>query len=464
MKKKNLNGDFASMRSQEQAPRSLGWRRKCRATAAGTGCCRDRRSRSTPTTDFEKTVIGGVKAQGKQIKTLADKMGEVTRDLGNATSETKKAFEELSKVHRRKTPPSHGEKLLALQKTQMQVGREVHLNWGNPAERIAANEVARLYVNSFIRSKISKFDDTIRVTDAMQKALGEGSGEGAGWLLPEIAAMIYEALPNYGIWSTLGVEAMGTKQKILTVSTADPIAYVIPEGGVINDDTNMAGATVTANAAKIAVLLNVSRELLQDSEYDVTARVVKQFLRAVAKRMDYLAFMANGTNDNLNGAFTGLFNFGTVVTAASGHTAVESFTFEDVYGAVLGVAEAILDRQARWWMHPFMLVRALSIKDGNGRPIFLNALEAPTPGGLGSILGYPVTLGHILPTTNTAGQPVCAFGDPEAYAVGRRQDYEFDFSDHARWTNDQRSFRGISRGAFLGRLATGLTILTTASS
>lgn len=232
----------------------------------------------------------------------------------------------------------------------------------------------------------------------------------------------------------------------------------------IADDTNITGTSVTATAKKLAILLNISRELLQDSEYDVTARVVRKFLRAAAKRMDYTAFMSDGTNDGPNGAFTGVVNFGTVITAATTHTTVESMSFEDITSVVLGAAEAVLDRQARWWMHPFILIRLLSIKDSNGRPIFLNALEAPTPGGIGSILGFPVTLGHVLPTTNTAGSKVAAFGDPDAYVIGRRQDVEFDFSDHARWTNDQRSFRLIARAAFKGRLASALTVLKTAAS
>jgi len=42
----------------------------------------------------------------------------------------------------------------------------------------------------------------------VQKDLEEGTSPGEGWLRPQLAKMIYDALPNYGIWNTLGVEDM----------------------------------------------------------------------------------------------------------------------------------------------------------------------------------------------------------------------------------------------------------------
>ena len=48
------------------------------------------------------------------------------------------------------------------------------------------------------------------------------------------------------------------------------------------------------------------------------------------------------------------------------------------------VAPVVLKRKPRWWMHPQMLVRMMGIKDNNGRPIFLGALEAPSYGAIGN--------------------------------------------------------------------------------
>src|SRR5262245_1327260 len=56
-------------------------------------------------------------------------------------------------------------------------------------------------------------------------------------------------------------------------------------------------------------------------------------------------------------------------------------------------------------MHPQQVARTLGVKDLNGRPIFLTAIEAPSFGVVGSILGYPLTMAAVLPTTNDTNVP-----------------------------------------------------------
>jgi len=102
----------------------------------------------------------------------------------------------------------------------------------------------------------------------------------------------------------------------------------------------------------------------------------------------------------------------------------------------------------------------LAIKDANGRPIFLTANEAPSLGGIGTILGFPVTLVGAAPSTNSASAKVAAFGDPQSFAVGVRKDFEIATSDQFKWDTFQISFRGVGRAGAIGRAATGSAILT----
>jgi HK97 family phage major capsid protein len=155
---------------------------------------------------------------------------------------------------------------------------------------------------------------------------------------------------------------------------------------------------------------------------------------------------------------------GTAAAAASGNVSVETLDFEDVLRCLTTVDSGILTRPCRWWMNPQILVRMLSIKDGNGRPIFLTANEAPTPGGIGSILGYPVTLAHAAPSANTTSSKVAVFGDPNAQVAGVRSDFVFEASDHHRWNTLERSFRGYGRFGNKIRKATGFAVLTNAAS
>lgn len=273
------------------------------------------------------------------------------------------------------------------------------------------------------------------------------------------------ALALYGKWNTLGVRRMGTKLTRLPIKTARPVAnFILTEAGPISDDTNVAGTEVTLQVLPIAVLLNVSRQVIDDALFDVTEIVLNDFVQAYNQRLDFAAFAANGTADGLNGGMTGIFNFWTAAVAANGNTNAAGLQLEDFMRVLLSVDAVTLERPGTaWWLHPQMLVRFLGVKDKNGRPLFLNALEAPTPSGIGSILGYPVHLCHAAPNVDGAGKPVAAFGDPDSLVVGIREDFGFEATDAYRWNTYERSFRGVGRAGVKGRIATGGAVLTTAA-
>jgi HK97 family phage major capsid protein len=408
-------------------------------------------------TDPEKKLLAGVTAAGKQMDAL-------TTQVDQWHTDTKKAAEDFTKAKNDFDGLSSSVKAFeqTIAKFRMQMACEKRMAFGDPIQRIVADEEKRTLVNALVRSVLAPLG--VKMSEAHQKALSEGSTPGSTYLKSDLAKDIYDVLSSYGIWNTLSVERLGTLTTNFPVATADPIAQFIDEAGAISDDTNIAGSTVAATVKKIAVALYLSRELLQDSEYDVTSRVMKMFGRATAKRMDYAAFRADGTADATNGGFTGLFQFGTLVTAASGNTTMETLDFEDITSVLLTPGEEILNTAARWWLHQHILIRLLHIKDSNGRPIFLTALEAPAPNSVGTILGYPVTTGNICPTTNSAGSRVLSFGDPDGFAVGIRQDLEIASSEHVRFLNDQVTFRGVARASFKGKAATSFGVLRTAAS
>jgi HK97 family phage major capsid protein len=127
---------------------------------------------------------------------------------------------------------------------------------------------------------------------------------------------------------------------------------------------------------------------------------------------------------------------------------------------LLTVDSGVLNRPCKWWMHPQILVRALSVKDSNGRPIFLTANEAPAPSGIGTILGYPVIGCHAAPTTNAANAKVAVFGDPSGLVVGMQNGFEMEASDHAGFTTYERYFRGVARAGVKVRRSQAFAVLT----
>ena len=416
-----------------------------------------------PEADFQKKVLDGVEALRGETKTLKTQQETLITNYDNLDKETKKAFEELTKV--KNSAADLATTMVSLKKVQDALRMEQRMAYGNPIERLLGDPEKRERINLAVRMAMDNNGDFARRLAPRLKALGEDTSPGSTLINTQLAGEIYDVLAMYGSWNTLGVRRLGTKTTTYPIKTVRPVAnFVLTEADTISDDTNKAGTSVDLTVEVIAVLLNVSLQLLQDAEFDVTADVLNDFTEAFNYRLDWAAFAADGTADATDGGNTGIFPFGTEAEAAAGNVTVEATELEDWTRCLTTVSSVVLTRPARWWMHPYILVRALSVKDSNGRPIFLTATEAPTRGGIGSILGYPVTLVEAAPSTNAADSTVAVFGDPQAMVVGVRQDFTFEASDHHKWNTLQRSFRAYGRAGVKGRRATGLATLTLPSA
>lgn len=408
------------------------------------------------TKEFQDKVIEKLDGQKETVDTL-------TKNLEDLDKDTKKSVEDLHNAIKSfdGTSGQIADVELKMRKMQLQLVREQRMANGNPADRISGDEEKRVKFNAIVRNAVGG----IGLNEEMKTSLGEDSSPGSTLIIDDLSNDIYDALAQYGIFTSFDVKRLGTKTTKFPVKTARASAgWVLTEGGTIPEDTAKAGTSVNCTMEVCASLLPVSKQLLEDSEFDVTADVLDDFAQACAERIDHAALVADGTADATHGGFTGIFEGGTAVNAASGNTTVETLDFEDITSVLLGVDPVVLQRNACWWLHPQILVRLLSIKDSNGRPIFLTAMEAPTVGAIGSILGYPVKPSFVAPNTNSASAKVAAFGDPRAQVVGIRKDFEFEASDHAGWNTYERSFRGIARAGVKTRKASALGVLTLAAS
>lgn len=434
-----------------------------------------------------KTEVDGLKKNSAET---------ILADQSRWPKELKTAMEDLTKL--KSTANDQQANLTQFQRTletvQTLARREARSAFGSPAVRVSRDPQLRARFNALIRMVVSNQDADFRphairileqgdlpeLAKAMKersiilptneslksKALGEDSSPGSTLINQDLMTEIYNTLETYGIWNTFAVRTLGTKTTILPVKTGRVVAVaIISEGTQIPDDANKAGTTVTATVIDIAALLNVYLRLIDDAETDVVADIFDDFAEAYAYRLDWFCTQADGTADVTDGGFTGIFGGGgTASVAAAGNTTVESLDEADWRKVLLTVDPAVLQRAARWWLHQQVLIRALATKDGNGRSIFLTALEAPSAGAVGSIFGYPVTMGAVCPTANVASSKVAAFGDPNGQVVGLRKSFTFEASDHHKWDYLQRSFRGYGRAATKIRKAGSFGVLTTAAA
>lgn len=419
-------------------------------------------------------ISTGVEAMATAQQNHQKQMTELTTNVSRLDAETKKALEDVEKL--KKNANDIPALATAMKRVEIELRREKRLAFGDPIQRISQSDEMRIRFNLHFRELANKLKGGLNsqceklasdLGTVTGKALSDTATPGSITVLDvDILKEMFDLIYSFGAWSTLNVNRMSTRVTKLPVQTADPVAnFILTEGGTVNDDASIAGTSVNLQVEMLAVLINVSYQLLEDSEFDITSWIMRRFANAYNQAADYVAFRGNGVADSTNAGMTGVFNYGTAVTAQHGHQNISQLDIVDFTYALTGVAAAVLQRlSARWWLHPQNLARVAAIKDGQGRSLFMSILEVPTPMGIGSLMGFPVTLVGTAPTGDGPATQVAAFGDPGAMEVGVRMDYNFEATDAFKFANLQRTFRGWGRFGVKGRLSTGLAILSTSNS
>lgn len=411
-------------------------------------------------------AIGKVREQQKTITENIDKIDKDGKQLAEDFSAHVKAFDGL--------PGQVADVTRTLAQIQLKIANERRASFGSGIERISADDEMKATINGVVRaaykratgSPIELPEAQAKGAEAYAKALTSAASPGSTVQTAALLTEIYSTIAEYGVWSMFDVIPVAASSNKLIVDATDPTMYFQATENTAVTKGAITGSNVTATINKMLGWIQVSRELLEDSEIDLTGHLLRKFANATAYRLDWACLQADGGADSTDGSFTGLFGgSGTAAVAASGNVSVATLDFEDFLAAMLAVDAAVLSRPTTCWiMHPQMVVRALAIKDGNGRPIFLPSIDAPAPGAIGSILGYPVKLAHAANATDGVSKRIAVFGDAMGQAVCLRRDFEWASSDQAKFTEDSIVFRARARAAAVTKKATAFGVLTTAAS
>ncbi len=439
--------------------------------------------------EFQKKVLDTTALLEKENKELKSSYQKVMDDLDRSDKEVKKAMEELTKVKNQAN--SFDETLKKMEKLQAAVALNARSSFKDPIERACANEETRAFINASARAAAfpaeyrnlpAEFRKLLEEVAQKNKSISGVDGSlGQATVPQQTFNEIYDTLLDYGDWPSLGVIRVGMRTTILPVGTARPVFYWIGggtggtgEGSPITAG-DFAGSSVTLAIQTLAAYVLCARELLADSTVDLAPYIMRQMAQTISFGMDSAAFIGAGAANQTDAGYYGIFQAAQVNTnlaavAAAGNTTVEQLQLDDFVNCLTTVNPVVLKRRSNWWMHPQILARASLIRDKNGRPIFQTWQEVPNPGSIGSILGYPVKPVAVAPSTNSAGNPVAAFGDPDGQAIGIRSDLELATSDDIKFAENQRAFRALMRGGVkLKTIAASNTlkpfaILTTAAA
>lgn len=389
-------------------------------------------------------------------KELSDLISKASRENIDAT------VDEISKA------------LLGKFKSNLETMRGTVLNVDDQkkAEIKANNEITR----NFLRAV--KSGDAKTAQKLGQKALDttdDGSGADAGYLIPEpLANEVLRIIPTgYGKAKQLfgyNLLTEGNSKRITALGSTLSVYWT--DEGAKKTSSQPTFDIVTLTLKKLAVIVPMTEEVMEDSGVDLTKLVAQLIVEAVAKEEDLQFFMGDGT------VWTGIFKDTNIdkVELASGKTAADLRPEN-----ILALADAIQDSpNNKYIMSRTMLSKVRTLRqnaDGTGDYIY-----DPLGGGdYGTLNGRPLEIVEAAPSytsaTTTGRKPIMMYGDFKAgVAYGEKSDVRIKLLDQATITDtdgetvinlaeqDMVGIRAVKRVGMKVTLPTAMVRLVTANS
>ncbi|MGJ4852031.1 phage major capsid protein [Bacillota bacterium Meth-B3] len=254
------------------------------------------------------------------------------------------------------------------------------------------------------------------VSHEVYNALKIGEDDHGGFLAPdEFQRTLIEALQEQNIFRGLAkvITTSSGDRKIPVVASKGSASWIDEEAAYPESDDTF--GQVSIGAYKLATMIKVSEELLNDSVFDVPSYIAREFARRIGAAEEEAFFTGNGSGKPLGilattgGAETG-------VTAASA-TAITMDEVMDLFYSL----RAPYRRGAVFLMNDSTVKALRKLKNGQGDYIWQPSVTAGTPD---TILNRPVYTSAFMPTI-AAGAKSILFGDLGYYWVADREGRSF---------------------------------------
>lgn len=254
---------------------------------------------------------------------------------------------------------------------------------------------------------------------AVAKALApnvESTDSAGGYLVPrETQDKILDVVGTYGqarnLFSKIPISQSG--KMAIPKYGGGVTAYWVGENAQISDSAATFNV-LNVDSKKLAAIVAVSNELLEDQNVDLADFIVQKIAEAFGIKEDQAFF--NGSSP-----FTGLFqtsasSFGNAVDLGGD---ASNLTYEMIMDMVYGIDQKHLVG-AKWLMHRTWLSAIRKLKDQNGNPIFYPAND----GSVGTLVGYPIELVEAAPTSSATanGVPYIILGNPSNTFWGQKRE------------------------------------------
>lgn len=254
-----------------------------------------------------------------------------------------------------------------------------------------------------------------RISYDVQNALSIGTDSEGGYLVPdEYEKKLVESLQDEVFFRSLAtvIRTSSGDRKIPIVTSKGEAAWIDEEGQFPESDDSFGQTSI--GAYKLATMIKVSDELLNDSVFNIEQYISKEFGRRIGAKEEEAFFVGDG-----QGKPIGLFN--TTGGAETGVTAATvSITFDDIMDLYYSL-RAPYRNKASWLLNDSTVKAIRKLKDGNGNYIWQPSVREGEPD---RILNRPYRTSIYVPEL-AEGKRVMSFGDYSYYWIADRQGRSF---------------------------------------
>ena len=222
-------------------------------------------------------------------------------------------------------------------------------------------------------------------------------------------------------------------------TTAHSTAASAAQAGAL-PTSDPAFGLATLSAYKYGILLQVARELLDDSGVDLIGYLAMQAGRALGNKFGSDLVTGTGT-----GQPTGLIGGGLTTVGVTGSTTGVggAAQYADLVNLEYSVIAPYRQSRSCYWMAADQTIGSFRLlTDKNGRPIWEPSMVLGSPDML---LGKPLVADPFMPAVATGAKSV-AFGDFSQFFVRIVGPVRFERSDDYLFGSDLVAFRALIRG------------------
>ena len=291
----------------------------------------------------------------------------------------------------------------------------------------ASGEYVKAFWNAMRRSAINETD---------RQSLTVGTDSEGGYLVPdEFERTLIEALEEENIMRALAkiIKTSSGDRKIPVVASKGSATWVDEEGPILESGDTF--TQVSIGAFKLATMIKISEELLNDSVFDLSSYIAKEFGRRIGAKEEEAFFVGDG-----EGKPTGIFN-GTGGAELGVTTAKATEITADELLDLFYSLKAPYRKKAVFVTNDATVKAIRKLKDGTGQYLWQPSITAGEPD---TLLNRPVKTSAYIPTLEAKAK-VIAFGDFGYYWIADRQGRAFQRLNELYAVTGQIGFKATQR-------------------